>query len=137
MLSGNKEKYLLDTSALFALIEDEKGADEVERILRQKKIILPFIVLLKVYYISFRERGEEIADKRYAMLKSLDAEFLWGMDEPILITAGKFKGKYKLPLEDAIIAAYARNNQAILVHKDREYEVLRDQVRQYILPYEK
>lgn len=137
MPQENKEKYLLDTSAIFTLIEDEKGADEVEHILRQKRIILPFIVLLEVYYISWRERGEEIADRRYAMLKSLNAEFISSLNETTLITAGKLKAKYNISLADAIIAACAITNNAILVHKDKEYEVLGDQLKQHILPYEK
>ena len=62
MLKESEPKYLLDTSALLTLIEDEAGADEVEKILREKKVILPFIVLLEVYYISLTEEGEEIAD---------------------------------------------------------------------------
>ena len=133
----NKEKYLLDTSAIFTLIEDEKGADEVERILREKRIILPFVVLLEVYYISWKEKGEEIADRRYAMLKSLNAEFILSLDEPTLMTAGRLKAKYNLPLADALIAACAITSDAILVHKDKDYEVLGNQVKQHILPYEK
>ena len=133
----NKGKYLLDTSALFTLIENEKGADEVEHILRQKRIILPFIVLLEVYYISWREKGKEIADRRYAMLKSLNAEFISSLDEPTLITAGRLKAKYSLSLADAIIAACAITNDAVLLHKDKEYEVLGNQLKQHVLPYEK
>lgn len=106
---GSEDLYLLDTSALLAFMEDGEGADEVERILRAGRIILPFVVLLEVYYITFRERGEEVADKSYALLKSLDAEFIWEMNEPLLFNAGRFKGMYRLSLADAIIAAFAKN----------------------------
>ena len=58
--------FLLDTSAWFAYIEDEVGADEVENILRFSRLIVPSIVLLEVYYISLREKGEDVALKRYA-----------------------------------------------------------------------
>ena len=137
MLKESEPKYLLDTSALLTLIEDEAGADEVEKILREKKVILPFIVLLEVYYISLTEEGEEIADRRYAMLKSLDAEFITSLDEPTLLTAGRLKARYRISLADAIISACAITHDAILVHKDQEYEALQHEVKQYILPYKR
>jgi len=132
---SNRDVYLLDTSALLTFIEDEEGAEEVERILRTGRILLPFVVLLEVYYITLRGRGEEVAGKRYAFLKSLEAELLWDVSEPLLLTAGKFKGKYKLSLADAIIAAFAKDKGAILVHKDPEYEALGSEIKQLALPY--
>ena len=132
--TGSEEKYVLDTSACLAFLEDEEGADTVEEILRTKKCLLPSIILLEVYYVTFRNKGEEIADKRYAMLKSLSAEFLWEIDESILITAGRFKGQYRLSLADAIIAAFAKREGAVLVHKDPEYDLLAHEIPQLALP---
>ena len=131
------EKFLLDTSAWFTFMEDEEGADEIENILLTRDIIIPFIVLLEVYYISFREKGEYIASERYAFLKSLEAEFIWDIDEPTLIIAGNFKALYRLSLVDAIIASIAKRNRAVLVHKDPEYEALKREVKQIILPYKR
>lgn len=133
MRAGSEEKYLLDTSACLAFLQDEEGADEVEAILRRKRCFLPFVVLLEVYYLTFREKGEEVADKRYAMLKSLNVELLWEMDEPVLVTAGRFKGHYRLSLADAIVAAFAKREGAILVHKDPEFDLL-EEVNQLALP---
>ncbi len=116
-------------------MEDEKGADEVESILTTKDIIIPFIVLMEVYYISFREKGDYIASERYAFLKSLEAEFIWQIDEPTLLMAGKFKALYRISLADAVIASIAKRNGAILVHKDPEYEALKKEIEQIILPY--
>jgi len=132
---GNKDVYLLDTSALLAFMEDEEGADEIDSILRTGRIVLPFVVLLEVYYITLREKGEEVAEKRYAFLKSLEAEVLWDLSEPLLLTAGRFKGIYRLSLADAIIAAFAKDKGAVLVHKDPEYEALGSEVKQLVLPY--
>ena len=133
-MPANK-KFLLDTSAWFTFMEDEKGADEVESILTTKDIIIPFIVLMEVYYISFREKGDYIASERYAFLKSLEAEFIWQIDEPTLLMAGKFKALYRISLADAVIASIAKRNGAILVHKDPEYEALKKEIEQIILPY--
>jgi predicted nucleic acid-binding protein len=134
MQGGSEEQYVLDTSACLAFLQDEEGADEVEEILNNKRCLLPFVVLLEIYYVTFREKGEEIADKRYAMLKSLSAEFLCDIDEPVLITAGRFKGQYRLSLADAIIAAFAKREGAVLVHKDPEFDLLKHEVPQLALP---
>ena len=132
MEEGSK-KYLLDSSAWLAFLKDEEGADRVEELLRKERIILPFMVLLELYYITFRERGAEIADKRYAMIKSLNLDIHWKIDEPTLMLAGRFKAQYKISLADAIIAAFAKANKATLVHKDPEYEALREEVEQLTL----
>ena len=137
MQPRSEDVYLLDTSAWFSFMEDEEGAEEVERILKKAHVLLPFIVLLEVYYISLWEKGEDIADKRYALLMSLGAETLWDVDEPTLLTAGRFKALYRLSLADALIAALAKRKGAILVHKDPEYEVLSKEVRQVVLPYKR
>jgi PIN domain nuclease of toxin-antitoxin system len=67
----SEKLYLLDTSALLTLIQDEAGADRVEEILRREKTVIPWVVLLEVYYISLQEENEQIADQRLAMLKQV------------------------------------------------------------------
>jgi predicted nucleic acid-binding protein len=128
-------RYLLDTSALLSLIEDESGADRVEEILRREKTILPWVALLEVYYISLQEQGELIADQRLAMLKQVAGTILWQADEPTLLQAARFKARHRISFADAIISAFAVQSEAILVHKDPEYEVLIGQVNLEALPY--
>lgn len=128
-------KYLLDTSAILTLLEDEVGADRVEALLRQEEILMPYLVLLETYYITLQEQTEDVADKRYALLKQLPTTILWEVDEPTLLTAGRFKALHRLSPADAIIAAYAQRQEAILVHKDPELETLSDFVEQEALPY--
>ena len=128
-------KYLLDTSAVLTFLEDEDGAERVEALLRQEEILLPYLVLLETYYITLQEQPEDVADKRYALLKQLPASILWEVDEPTLLTAGRFKAYHLLSLADAIIAAFAQRQGAILVHKDPELEALADFVEQEVLPY--
>lgn len=131
----SESKYLLDTSAVLTFLEDEEGAERVEILLRHEEILLPYLVLLETYYITLQEQPEDVADKRYALLKQLPATILWEMDEPTLLTAGRFKAHHRLSLADAIIAAFARRQEATLVHKDPELEALKEFVEQEILPY--
>jgi len=130
-----RKSYVLDTSALLALIEDEDGAGRVESILRDEKVFLPFLVLLEVHYITRQERGQGEADRRYAFLKQLSCEILWQLDEPTLLTASRFKAGHRLSLADAMIAAVAQRQQATLVHKDPEYEALSEVLELEALPY--
>jgi len=127
--------YLLDTSALLAYIEEEPGADRVEEIINQEQVLLPWAVLLEVFYMTVRERGLHEAETRYAMLKHSSAKILWEMNEATLLWAAKLKGQNRLSFADAVIAAYAIQNNAILVHKDPEYEALAGKLEMEALPY--
>jgi predicted nucleic acid-binding protein len=129
------KRFLLDTSALLAFIEEEDGADRVESILRTEKAFLPCLALLEVHYITRQERGQGEADRRYALLKELPCEILWHLDEPVLLTASRFKAGHRLSFADAMIAAFAQRQDAVLVHKDPEYEALAEEVELEALPY--
>ena len=65
--------YLLDTSALLTLIEDKPGAERVGDLLREGRVLLPFVVALEVYYITMRERSPDEADRRLAIIRQLPA----------------------------------------------------------------
>lgn len=131
----SKTPYLFDTSAILTLLEDEEGAQRVETLLRREEVLFPFLALLETYYITLQEQTEDLADQRYALLKQLPEAILWGVDEPTLLTAGRLKAAHRLSLADALIAAFAVQQQAILVHKDPEMEALKDTVKMEILPY--
>lgn len=129
------DRHVLDTSAILTLMEDEPGAERVAAFLDGGSVILPFVVLMEAYYITFQERGRDEADRRYALMKRLPVHFEDAVDEPLLLTAGRFKAIHRLSLADAMIAAWAQVRGAILVHKDPEYEALANVVKQVALPY--
>ena len=131
----SRARYLLDTSAILTLIEDEEGADRVEEILSEEEALLPFPVLMETYYISLQERSEAVADERYALLRSLPTTELWSVDEPTLLPAARLKANFRLSFTDALIAAFAVREEAILVHKDPEFTSLTGEVAQEALPY--
>ena len=49
------ERYVLDTSALLTLMEEEAGADRVEQVLMHAQVLLPWVVLLETHYITHQE----------------------------------------------------------------------------------
>jgi predicted nucleic acid-binding protein len=127
--------YLLDTSALLTFIEDEDGSGRVEEILRREGTLLPWPVLMETYYISLREEGRAEADRRYALIRQLEADILWDMNEQILLIAARLKAEHHVSLADAIVAAYAIQHKAVLIHKDPEFEALAGLLPMEALPY--
>jgi predicted nucleic acid-binding protein len=127
--------YLFDTSALLTFIEDEPGSDRVEEVLKNAAILLPWPVLMEIYYITLQEKGRAEADRRYALIRQLRAEILWAMDEPILLTAARLKAEHHVSLADAVVAAFAIRNNAVLIHKDPEFDALAGLLPMEALPY--
>lgn len=134
-INGAPEKYLLDISALLTWLEGEDGALRVHALLQHGHALLVWTTLLEVHYIPLQERGERIAAQRYATLMQLPVTVLWEVSEPIILLAVSFKANFHLSFADALIAASASYHHAILVHKDPEFEALRDQVRLEALPF--
>jgi predicted nucleic acid-binding protein len=128
------DSYLLDTSAILTLIEDEPGADRVEELLRSGEVLLPFMAGLETYYISLRESGPDEAERRLFLLRQMPVRWLDTVGEGVLVTAGRFKARHRISMADSLIAAFAAEAGAVLVHKDPEYEAL-DDVLQECLPY--
>lgn len=133
----SNKRFLLDTSALLTLIEDEPGADRVREIFRRGEVLLPWVALMEVYYMTLQEKGQQEAETRFAMLRHSSAEIVWNMDEAIVIRAGKIKAANKVSFADSLISSLAIQTESILVHKDPEYETLTGQVEMEKLPYKK
>ena len=131
------KSFVLDTSALMTFIEKETGAERVRDVLLKQTIIIPWLSILETVYISQRELGEEEALTRYALLKKLNAEIIWDADEALLLNAARIKSTHSLSLADSVIAAIATQRNAILLHKDPEYEPLQDVLEMEILPFRK
>jgi predicted nucleic acid-binding protein len=54
----------------------------------------------------------------------MSAEILWNADAPTILLAGDLKASLRLSFADALIAAIARQQGAVLLHKDPELAVL-------------
>lgn len=131
------ERYLLDSSALLTLIEDEPGAGRVEEVLRSRPCLIPWLALLEVRYVTQQEQGIDEAERRLALLEHLPGEILWQADVPILRAAASFKAAHRISLADAVMAAFAKVRGAVLLNKDPEFEVLEGKVVTEKLPYKR
>ena len=131
--------YVLDTSAIFTFTDQEKGADEVERLLDSAtrsacQLEICAMSLMELSYITIQEEGENAAAHLIALVKSWPAIVMYP-DEKMLLQAAKLKAAHRLSLADTIIAATAKLHQATLVHKDPEFEVIAHEVPLLTLPY--
>jgi predicted nucleic acid-binding protein len=129
------ERYVLDTSALLAMIEAEPGAPRVRELLQTSEILMPFVVGFEVYHTARQRLSEAEADYRLAAVRRLRVRWMHQVTENVLVTAGRFKAEHQVSFADALIAAFAAEADAILVHKDPEYDALASDIRQERLPY--
>jgi predicted nucleic acid-binding protein len=60
---------------------------------------------------------------------------LWELDEPTFFVVGEIKANHRVSFADAIIAAYAIQHEAVLVHKYPELSRLQGQVTLEALPF--
>ena len=135
MTASGNDLDILDTSAILTLIEDEPGASRVDELLRTGRSLLPFVAGLETYYITLREAGAGEAERWLFLMRQLPVRWLDTVEDAILVTAGRFKAQHHLSFADCLIAAFAAEAGAILVHKDPEYRSL-TALPQEPLPYE-
>ena len=132
------ETFVLDTSALLCLKENEPGASEVEALLRQQgkkgAVLVSFMSVMELAYILKQEQGETAAHQGILQLKQLPVQIIES-DEPLGLAAARIKAGHKLSVADAWIAATAERLGATLVHKDPEFESLANLIRLKALPW--
>jgi len=131
------KRYLLDTSALLILRDDESGSDQVAEMLYQAQqgkaqCFGCFMSLMEVLYRVWKDESEQEGQLAYQQCLSLPIEWIHENDA-LLEKAAEIKARYPLSLADAWIAATAFLQGAELVHKDPEFAAL--DCLQLVLPY--
>lgn len=130
--------WLLDTSALLALRDNEPGAERVAALLKEaalgeQRCYGCFMSLMEVYYRVWKDEGAEAGQQAYQSCLALPVE--WVRESSVLLErAASIKANHPLSLADAWIAASALELGATLVHKDPEFEGLPDLLEER-LPY--
>ena len=130
--------HLLDTSAIFALTDNGDGVDVVEGFLdRAKKgqtsLHISAMTAMEVYYVSSEESGEEEANRLLLLVRALPVTEL-PLEDALVLPAARFKARYKISVADAWIAATAAVHDLILVHKDPEFDRLKEGLSLLSLP---
>ncbi len=118
-------RWLLDTSALLALRDNETGAERVAELLqrsqaRQGSCLVCFMSRMELLYRVWKDEGERAARLADAQLRSLPLDWVAASDA-LLDRAAAIKATHPLSVADAWIAAAAEQEGAVLVHKDPEF----------------
>ncbi len=119
--------YVLDTSAILALLNAEAGYQEVGRVLEQAQeepgtvVYLPFMALMETEYLMMRRHSREDARRYMAIILGWPAQPVesnagWRHD------AAAIKASGHISLADSWMAALALSLGATLVHKDPEFD---------------
>lgn len=128
--------YVLDTSALLTLRDDEPGADRVAAILTEAaagkaRCHACFITRMEVLYRVWKDEGEGEGRLAYEQCASLPINWLHETED-MLLCAASIKANNAISVADAWIAACAALLDATLVHKDPEFMALA--IKQETLP---
>ena len=138
-MNESETTYVLDTSALLTLIEDEAGADVVQNIMESAgsdnvRILVSFMSFMEVFYITLQKRDVEEAQTRVYLMESLPITRVESTAS-LSVTAARLKAKHRISVADAWIAALAVERNAVLIHKDPEFEQVEDELEVLKLPY--
>ena len=123
-------RFVLDTSALLALRGDEPGANRVQALLEQGKrsrcrLFVSFMSRMELLYLIRRKEGDEAAHEALRLVDSFSIE--WVSCEPeILERASRIKADGAISVAGSWIGATAIVRDAVLVHKDPEFEPFKD-----------
>lgn len=124
--------YVLDTSAVFCLLNDEPGADQVDALLTaaraspaQAAIVIPFMALMELHYHVLRVHPPGFARTVVNRVQLWPAAF--PESDPVWRTrAAEIKARGGLSVADAWMAGLASLLGARLVHKGPEFDALAD-----------
>jgi len=117
------KRFVLDTSALLTLRDDEAGADRVAEVLDlalkgKTKCYGCFITLMEVLNRVWRDEDQAAGQLAYQQCLALPIEWLPSTDA-LLLKAAEYKANYPLSIADAWIAACASDQGAVLLQKTR------------------
>ncbi len=122
-----KRKRLLDSFAIIAYLNKEKGFEKVRDAMSEAQksgnpILMNEINIGEVYYVLFRKRGPEKADYfLQTILQSLPIIVVSnGFDD--VIKAAKIKAEHTLSFADCFTAATAKKNNSVIMTGDPEFK---------------
>lgn len=124
----NKQVFILDSYALLAYFQAEKGGDTVLDILKKSRIrevnaLLSMINLGEIYYIVLRKLGSNTARAVVDDISGLPVDLAEASKERV-IAAAQIKAKHPLSYADAFATAAAMEFSATIVTGDPEFKTM-------------
>jgi len=120
------KRYVLDSFALIAYFEGEKGQELIVDLFRRAtkghcELHLSVVNLGEIAYIVERERGLPKAQETLARIDELPIS-ICDIDRRLALTAAHLKAQYPIAFADCFAAALAQDKDAALVTGDPEFK---------------
>jgi len=112
---------------LVKLFAQEEGWEDVQKILvkiesEEIEAAISVVTLTEIYYKYVQENRPDLAESRITSLRYAVYLRKLGIGEEVAVKAGEFKGKYGVPIADALIAASAYLEDAIVISDDPDFK---------------
>ncbi len=132
-MSESNEVYVLDSFALLAFLQAEKGMTRVQSVLADvekgiNKVYLSVINLGEVLYIVEREKGMTVAQEVLAAIEQLPIDILPASRETVL-EAAHIKANYSIAYADAFTITAAKTKHGVIITGDPEFKSVEALVR--------
>lgn len=132
-MSEQTTKFVFDSYAILALLQNENGAGRIKAILEQgergeSRVYFSVINLGEVIYLVERRRGLALAQQTLAMVEALPMEILPATRARVL-AAAHLKARFPFAYADAFAAAAAEESKATLVTGDPEFRLIEGRIQ--------
>ena len=127
------KKVIFDSHAILKFSQDEKGADEIEKLLvlsQQGKIesFINQINLGEIYYQTIRRLGLEPAKRYLESFYQLPVKVVIPSTE-IIFSSSEIKAKYAISYADCFVVATALMHEATIITGDMEFKKVENIVK--------
>ena len=128
-----KRRSLLDSFALLAFLNKERGFEKVKLLLRaaaasSEPMLMNEISLGEVCYVTAKARSTKHAEEFRQRLETLPIQPVSNSFSDVL-EAAQIKARFPIPYADAFAVATAMRMDAVLVTGDPELQAVDDLVR--------
>ena len=126
------KRYVLDSYAMIAYLEDELGADRVAQVLNQlvkgkAKGFMSVVNWGEVYYNTMREQGVSEAEKVTLQLDKFPIQIV-DVNKELAYEAAKLKGEFRIAYADCFAVALSVKLNADLVTGDPDFKKLQERI---------
>lgn len=136
--SGLSSRYVLDSSALIAFVQDEPAAERVEELLKNtatdnSELYISAVNLGEVFYIISSRQGTQSA---VTVLSGIDQSPIRviDVDRELALSAARIKARTGMGYADCFVAALAEQNDATIATGDRDFQQVEGRIAIEWLP---
>jgi len=122
------DRFVLDSFALLALLQDEPGAPKVQELLNRAtigdhEVFITVVNLGEVLYTTENRRGLQAAQEALAGIDQSPIRMV-DVDRPLTLAAARLKAATGVGYADCFAAALAQQMTAAVVTGDRDFGMI-------------